>query len=82
MQTKSAIEYRPAPYGLIATIPAATPVIEATNLPKDDQGHMQYWAEAWHGMTEQAVSWHENYGFLISAEDVEPDNDEKEAWGD
>ena len=65
--TNQSIEYRARPYGYIATIPAGTPVIPATNLP--DKG--KYWAELWDGMTEEEDSWFRNYGFLIDESEVD-----------
>jgi hypothetical protein len=65
-QTAQDIEYRAAPYGGIATIPAGTPVTPANNLP--DTG--QYWVEEWEGMTEEELSWHRNYGFLVQENEV------------
>lgn len=80
MQTKTVTEYKAVPYGQIATIPQGTPVIEATNLPPEDG--KQYWAEAWEGMDEQAELWHRNYGFLLSADEVGPDENELEKTED
>lgn len=59
--TKHDIEYRPAPYGCVATIPAGTRVVPANNLPNPGQ----YWAEPWANMSDRAESWQRNYGFLI-----------------
>jgi hypothetical protein len=65
-RVKNDIRYTTAPYGYIATIPAGTPVIPATNLPKPGQ----YWAEPWEGMSDQAESWHRTYGFLLDSSQV------------
>ena len=70
MKTRHDIEYRSAPYGKIATIPAGTPVAEATALPQHD-GRKRYWAEQWEGMSEGAAAWQRNYGFLLEQEEVE-----------
>lgn len=66
MRTKSQIEYQAAPYGRIATIPAGTPVIPATNLPQGG-----FWVEPWEGMTDRAESWGRNYGFHVASDEVE-----------
>lgn len=68
--TKRAIEYKAAPYGLIATIPAGTPVSLASNLPEIGE-RPRYWAHGWTGMTDNERRWHYNYGFLLSGEEVE-----------
>jgi len=61
MKTKTNIIYKAMPYGLIATIPAGTPCIPASNLPKGG-----YWiAGPWPGISERAESWLRNYGFHI-----------------
>jgi hypothetical protein len=67
--TKHAIDYKAAPYGHIATIPAGTWVTPASNLP-DEPGNPRFWVESWDGMTAFAESWHRNYGFLVDASDV------------
>jgi hypothetical protein len=64
--TTKPIEYRSAPYGHIATIPAGTKLIPASNLP--DGG---YWAEPWDGMTSIEEAWQRNYGFHITESDLE-----------
>ena len=64
--TNKPIDYQSAPYGHIATIPAGTSVVPATNLPKKGL----YWAEPWEGMTEEEQSWQRGYGFLIDSSDV------------
>jgi hypothetical protein len=69
--TNKSIRYCAAPYGLIAEIPQATECIPATNLPLDKNGNQQFWAQPWDGMVQQEESWHRNYGFLLSFEDVE-----------
>jgi hypothetical protein len=66
MRTKSQIEYKAAPYGRIATIPAGAQVIPATNLPQGG-----FWVEAWEGMTDKAESWGRNYGFHVTSDEVE-----------
>ena len=66
MKTKRSIEYKAAPYGTVAVIPAGTRVIPATNLP----GSGQFWAMGWRGMTDTERSWHRNYGYLLTQEDV------------
>lgn len=65
IKTTKAIEYNCAPYGHIATIPAGTELIPASNLPNGG-----YWAEPWEGMSEEAESWMNNYGFHITDEDL------------
>ena len=62
------IDYKAAPYGYIATIPAGTPVIRATNLPPESE--IKYWAESWDNMSEQAQGWQRNYGFGLSESEV------------
>lgn len=64
----AAVEYKAAPYGKIATIPAGTKCRLATNLPAADG--LRYWALPWEGMTEKARGWHRGYGFLLTVEDV------------
>lgn len=66
-KTKKEIEYRVAPYGLIATIPAGTPVEKAANLEE----RPQFWVCPWPNMSEQAESWQRNYGFLVDINEVE-----------
>lgn len=68
MKTKHDIEYGAEPFGHIATIPAGTPVIPATNLP--DGG---WWVEEWEGMDEQASAWQTYHGFLVIDEEVTED---------
>ena len=66
---KEDVEYRSPPYaGTIATIPKGTPCSYAQNLP--DGG---WWVEAWDGMNDFEESWHRNYGFLLSDEEVQLD---------
>lgn len=62
------IEYKSFPYGRIATIPAGTPCIPASNLPGDDPG---CWVERWEGMDEKAESWMRNYGFHVGSHEVQ-----------
>ena len=62
------IEYKATPYGRIATIPAGTPCIPASNLPGDDPG---YWVEPWDGMDEKAESWIGCYGFHVESHEVQ-----------
>ena len=69
MKTKTAIEYVSVPQGYVATIPAGTEVVEATNVPSHD-GQKRYWAEPWVGMSEEAESWARTYGFLLDASEV------------
>ena len=64
--TSREIDYKAAPYGHVATIPAGTPVQPADNLPEGG-----YWAEDWEGMTDGEESWGRNYGFLLSDDEVE-----------
>jgi len=65
--TNKDIEYQAAPYhGIIATIPKGTPVTLATNIDSTDE----YWVGRWEGMSDIAMSWKRNYGFLVSDEDV------------
>jgi len=66
--TKNEIRYDVVPYGHIATIPAGTPVIPASNLPDNNQP--RYWAEPWAGIPETEESWCRNYGFLLQADEV------------
>lgn len=66
-RTKYEIEYHCGWVGNIL-IPKDTPAIRATNLPKADG--IWYWAEPWTGMSETAESWHRNYGFLLSKNEV------------
>ena len=65
MKTKKETEYRVMPYGKVATIPAGTPVVPAANLP--DGG---YWVLPWSEMDEATKSWHQNYGFRVTADEV------------
>ena len=65
MKTKKETEYRVMPYGKVATIPAGTPVVPAANL--SDGG---YWVLPWSGMDEATKSWHQNYGFRVTADEV------------
>jgi hypothetical protein len=68
MKTRADIDYRAAPYPQsIATIPAGTPVIPASNLPSGG-----YWVQPWPGMSASAESWQHNYGFLINDDEVTP----------
>jgi hypothetical protein len=69
MRTKSDIEYRAAPYGLIAVIPRGTPVVEAKNLPAEHGP--RWWALPWEAMSEAEESWMRNYGFLLESSEVE-----------
>jgi hypothetical protein len=62
--TTKPIEYKAAPYGFIATIPAGSKVVPADNLP--DGG---YWVEQWEGMTEVEEAWGRSYGFHLTEED-------------
>ena len=71
MKTNRTIQYKTPPYGFVAEIPKGTEVEFATNLPQsrgDDKPC--YWAKPWDNMTEQAESWHRNYGFLIQHDEV------------
>lgn len=65
MQVKHKIPYASFPYGTIATIPAGTPVIPATNLPEGG-----YWVEPWDGMTAEQASWQRTYGFHVTDDEV------------
>lgn len=67
LRTNRSIDYRAAPYGLIATIPKGTPVTPATNLLYSGK----YWAEPWDNMTPRAEGWIYCYGFLIDEKDVD-----------
>lgn len=67
--TRHPIEYRAAPYGLIAVIPAGTEVVEAKNLPAKDKP--RWWAMAWAGIKESEEAWLRNYGFLLEDNEVE-----------
>lgn len=64
--TTEDIEYRAAPYGLIAVIPKGTPVTPARNLPEPNT----FWVEQWKGMSDKAEGWIRNYGFLVSRDQV------------
>ncbi len=66
--TAEAIEYRAAPYGLIAVIPKGTTVVEVRNLPAANGP--RWWALRWPGMTESEESWLRNYGFLLEDREV------------
>ena len=67
MKTKYKIPYAAFPYRTIATIPAGTPVVPATNLPEGG-----YWVdEEWARMTAEPQSWMRNYGCLVTDEEVE-----------
>ena len=66
--TKNAIRYDAIPYGPLATIPAGTPVILASNLP--DNGRPRYWATPWAEMSETEEAWGRTYGFLLEADEV------------
>jgi hypothetical protein len=76
--TRESIQYKAAPYGFIAEIPAGTPCIPATNLPDDhpvEAGKTlpacsRFWACEWPAMTAEAESWERNYGFLLDASEV------------
>lgn len=63
-----AVEYKSACHVTVATIPAGTKCRLATNLPAEDG--LRYWALPWEGMTERERSWHRNYGFLLTVEDI------------
>jgi len=65
MQVKYKIPYAAFPYGTIATIPAGTPVVPATNLAKGG-----YWVEQWDGMTDEQESWQRTYGFHVTDDEV------------
>ena len=65
MKTKSAIEYRSAPYYYTTTIPAGTPVTPASNLPQGG-----WWVGLWEGISDQDAAWQRNYGFLVTDEEV------------
>lgn len=67
MKTKEDITYKALPYSrVVAVIPAGTKVVPADNLPEKDL----FWCERWPGMTEEAQSWHRNYGFLVELHEV------------
>jgi hypothetical protein len=66
--TKDHIDYKAAPYGFVAHIPAGVAVTPANNLPGTIPS--QYWIGQWPGMNEQAESWQRNYGFLVDASQV------------
>jgi len=71
MRTKKDIEYKAAPYGYIATIPAGTAVHDADNLPARQGSQARYWACAWVGMTDKAKAWMDGgYGFLLEEWEV------------
>jgi len=71
MKTAAPITYFAAPYpGRIAVIPAGTTVTLAKNLPPRSDGVKQYWCKGWRGMDEEARSWKENYGFLLTEHEV------------
>lgn len=67
MKTKENIVYREIPFGFIVTIPKGTSVIPATNLPYKDK----FWVKSWLEMDQKALDWFNNYGFLVSNNDVE-----------
>ena len=69
MKTKKPITYICAPYGVITNIPAGVRVRPAHNLPATNPP--QYWAQGWRGMDAKARAWRRNYGFLLSAAEVE-----------
>jgi len=66
--TGADIDYRAAPYGHIAVIPAGAPVVEAKNLP--GRNRPRWWALPWNGMSESEEAWMRNYGFLLEDEEV------------
>lgn len=79
MKTKREIEYRAAPYpGVIAVIPQGTEVYLASNLPHPP---WVYWAHEWEGMTEEAESWMNNYGFMIYEDDIEAEFSDRSNYG-
>jgi hypothetical protein len=63
--TKLEITYK-SPTGRY-TIPKGTECKPATNLPDK----ALYWVEPWEGMSEGDESWIRNYGFLVTADEVE-----------
>jgi len=65
MFTKHKIHYYTRPVGSRTLIPAGTPVREATNLP--DGG---WWAQPWESMSDDEISWMNNYGFFIESHEV------------
>jgi hypothetical protein len=72
MRTKSEIQYKVVHYGLVAVIPAGTSVTPADNLPQRDDGKNQFWVEPWDNMHESEQAWYDNYGFLVTEDDVTP----------
>lgn len=71
MKTISPITYFAAPYHeRIAVIPAGTTVTLAKNLPPRSDGVKQYWCKGWRGMSKEARSWKNNYGFLLTEHEV------------
>lgn len=69
-QTRAPIEYKAAGTLFSCWIPAGTEVVPATNLPHHPEAP-RFWAQPWHGMTDEAESWERSYGFLLEADDVE-----------
>ena len=69
MKTTKDFDYCAAPYGHIAIIPAGTSVQKANNLPEKD-GKPQYWSKGWRGMNKYQRSWKDNYGFLLTHDEV------------
>lgn len=65
MKTQADIRYHHV-FAIDVVIPKGTSVIPANNLPMTGR----YWAEPWPGMSEEAQSWHRNYGFLLELEEV------------
>lgn len=72
MKTKENIVYKYYPYGEVV-IPKGTKVIPATNLPATSD--IKYWCEAWDGIEYDniALSWHRNYGFGLTSDEVVED---------
>ena len=64
------IPYRPVNHLFRTVIPAGTTVVEATNLPSGIEEGKRYWAEPWDNMTDEEDSWHRNYGFLLTEEEL------------
>jgi hypothetical protein len=64
--TAKPIEYKVAPYGHIADIPAGVSVKPANNLSGGG-----FWVDQWAGMSEKARGW-ESYGFLVDESETVP----------
>jgi hypothetical protein len=72
--TANPIDYVDPIYGLIATIPGGLECIPASttsNLPDTKDRGCGWWLyERWPGISPEAESWMDNYGFWLGDDDV------------